>query len=361
MTSRTCIVISAGMIALLFLQLAVQGYSAPLDAIPPASSDVYHMELPGRSWAIEVGLPGFVIQQEEVQAQAQGARMMGEKPNGGTYVSMFMEPRLTPVTSKSCRDDYWTKGKDSPSKKTNVELSDLGQMSLIKWLQPDHQGARIDQQHMHFFLGRDNVCTEVHMSKIYFKPGEESVFGEIFRTIQYKEIAPPTSGAQITAKPTDRMTYRFTVSKRNRLKLALPANWRAGMRQDPSGMTSTIKVWPNGGEQFEMLISRIPRKDAQEPVTPERLLQIVRESGQMAVSQSAEQRLDVKELGPGEWKGYYYRLTDKAPHPNEYKYMTQGAMSEGTVLFTFSFLTNSEKAFDQEQFLRLLSSAQLEL
>lgn len=105
MTSRTCIVISAGMIALLFLQLAVQGYSAPLDAIPPASSDVYHMELPGRSWAIEVGLPGFVIQQEEVQAQAQGARMMGEKPNGGTYVSMFMEPRLTPVTSKSCRDD----------------------------------------------------------------------------------------------------------------------------------------------------------------------------------------------------------------------------------------------------------------
>ncbi len=32
-------------------------------------------------WAIEVGLPGFVIQQEEVQAQAQGARMMGEKPN----------------------------------------------------------------------------------------------------------------------------------------------------------------------------------------------------------------------------------------------------------------------------------------
>ena len=81
----------------------------------------------------------------------------------------------------------------------------------------------------------------------------------------------------------------------------------------------------------------------------------------MAASQSAEQKLDVKEFGPGNWKGYYYRLTDKAPRPNEYKYMTQGAMSEGTVLFTFTFLTNSEKAFDQEQFLRLLSSAQLEL
>lgn len=361
MTSRTCIVNSAAMIAVLFLQLAGQGYSASLDAIPPVSSDVYHMELPGQGWAIEVGLPGFVIQQEEVQAQAKGARMMGEKLNSGTYVSMFMEPRPTPITSKSCRDNYWAKGKDSPSKKTNIELSDFGQMSLIKWLQPDHEGARIDQQHMHVFLGRDNVCTEVHMSKIYFKPGEESVFGEVIRTIQYKEIAAPTSVAQITAKSTDRMTYRFTVSKRNRLKLALPANWRAGMRQDPSGMTSTIKVWPNGGEQFEMLISRIPQKDAQEPVTPERLLQIVRERGQMAVSQSAEQKLDVKELGPGEWKGYYYRLTDKAPRPNAYKYMTQGAMSEGTVLFTFTYLTNSEKTFDQEQVLRLLSSAQLEL
>jgi hypothetical protein len=41
--------------------------------------------------------------------------------------------------------------------------------------------------------------------------------------------------------------------------------------------------------------------------------------------------------------------------------MTQGAMSEGTVLLTFTFLTNSEKDLAQEQFLSLLSSAQLEL
>jgi hypothetical protein len=361
MAPRSCIVISAGMIALSFLQPAAQSYSAPPDAVPLSSSGVYHMELPGRGWAIEVGLPDFVIQQEEVQAQAQGSRMMGEKPNSGIYVSMFMEPRPMPVTSKSCRDDHWARGKDSPSKKTNVELSDPGQMSLIKWLQPDHQGIRIDQQHVHFFLGRDNVCTHVHMSKINFKPGEESLFGEVFRTVRYTDMALPASNAQITATPTNRMTYRFTVSKRNRLKLALPANWRAGMRQDPSGMTSTIKIWPTGGDRFEVLISRIPRKNGEEPVTLERLLQIVRESGQTAASQSAEQKLDVKELGPGNWKGYYYRLTDKAPRPNEYKYMTQGAMSEGTVLFTFTFLTNSEKAFDQEQFLSLLSSAQLEL
>ena len=57
--------------------------------------------------------------------------------------------------------------------------------------------ARIDHQHLHFFLGRDNVCTEVHMPKVYLKPGEESVFGEIFRTIQYKEIALPTSDARL--------------------------------------------------------------------------------------------------------------------------------------------------------------------
>ena len=100
MTSRPCIVISAGMIALFFLQLATQSYSTPLNTVPSIDSALYHMELPGRGWAIEVGLPGFVIQQEEVQAQAQGARMMGEKPNSGTYVSIFMEPRLTSVSSK---------------------------------------------------------------------------------------------------------------------------------------------------------------------------------------------------------------------------------------------------------------------
>jgi hypothetical protein len=324
-------------------------------------ANAYRMEVPEKGWAVEVDLRGFVIQQEEVQAQAQGARMMGEKPNSGIYISMFMEPRPTPVTSKSCRDDYWARGKDSPSKKTNVELSDPGEMSLIKWLQPDHQGMRIDHQHIFYFLGRDNVCTEIHMSKINFKPGEESLFGEVLGTVHYKDDAPQTSIVQSRTTPADRMNYSFTVSKQNRLKLALHGNWRAGMRQDSTGSTSTIKIWPNGGDQFEMLISRIPRKNPRDPVTPEHLLQIVKESGQMAAAQSVEQKLDVKELGPGNWKGYYYRLTDKTPRPNEYKYMTQGAMSEGTALFTFTFLSNSDKVVDQLEFLSLLSSARLEL
>src|SRR6185295_16885340 len=168
MVSRNTIVISIGMISLFFLQSPMKSLSASPDSIPSVSPGLYRMELPGRNWAVEVDLPGFMIQQEEVKAEAQGSRMMGEKPNSGIYVSMFMEPRPLPVTSKSCRDEYWARGKDSPSKKANVEVSDPGQMSLIKWLQPDHQGIRIDQQHILFFLGRDNICTEVHMSKINF-------------------------------------------------------------------------------------------------------------------------------------------------------------------------------------------------
>jgi hypothetical protein len=351
----------ATLISLLISHPAVAGSTDRPVPAPPDVSDAYRVEIPGKGWAVEVDLRGFVIQQEEVLAQGQGTKMMGEKTNSGIYVSMFMEPRPSPVTAKSCRDDYWTKGKDSPSKKVDVELSDPGEMSLIKWLQPDHQGIRIDQQHVFYFLGRDNVCTEIHMSKINFKPGEETLFGEVLRTVRYKNAPQEISTTSSKVPSADRMNYRFTVSKRNRLKLALPIDWHAGMRQDATGSMSTIRIWPNGGDRFEMLLSRIPRKNPQEPVTPEFLIQLVQDSGQKVLSQSAEQKLEVKELGPGVWKGYYFRLADKAPRPNEYKYMTQGAMSDGSVLFTFTFLTNSEKSLDQRQFLDLLSSAKFEL
>ncbi len=340
---------------------SLSGLAQMASAQPVGQPTAYRMELPGRGWALEVDLPGFTIDQEEIQPRAEGMRMLGHKGGTGMTVSMFLEQRPRPVTSQSCRDVYWTTGKNSPSKKTNLELSDPGPMSMIKWLTPDHQGIAVNQQHMFGFLGRENICAEIHLSKVNFQPGEEQLFGEVLRSVRMVAAGPPPKTASRVPGGHNRTAYRFTVSKHQRLKLELDPAWRAGMQQHPNGTLSTIRIWPNDGERFEVLISRIPRKSPNEPVTSTHLRSIVQETGQKAVLQSVEQKLELKELGPGKWTGYYYRLTDKAPGPREYKYLTQGVMSDGMVLFTFTFLTNSDKSADQQEVLRLLTTAQLEL
>ncbi len=180
-----------GLIGFLTICPAMSAGSAQQSPSQTAGTRSYQMQLPGQGWSVEVDLPGFTIDRKKTQPQGQTMSMMGQRPDIGMYVSMFMEARSKPVTSKSCRDDFWARrGKRSPSKKITIEPSAPGPMSLNKRLQPDRQGIPINQQHTFGFLGRDNVCTEIHISKIKFQPHETQLVGEILSSLRFSERHP---------------------------------------------------------------------------------------------------------------------------------------------------------------------------
>jgi hypothetical protein len=59
-----------------------------------------------------------------------------------------------------------------------------------------------------------------------------------------------------------------------------------------------------------------------------------------AQSQSVERTLAVKELFGKANRGYYFTATDRAPKPDEWKYLTQGIIRIGHIDLAFSVLTN---------------------
>ena len=70
-----------------------------------------------------------------------------------------------------------------------------------------------------------------------------------------------------------------------------------------------------------------------------------------------ESDIPILELRGGSGPGYYISATDKDPGPNEYKYLTQGAMGVDDLLLTFTVLTNETDSPVVKDALDMLRSA----
>ena len=85
--------------------------------------------------------------------------------------------------------------------------------------------------------------------------------------------------------------------------------------------------------------------------------QLVQQSVELVRSEAAEKTIEVKELKGSPWKGYYFSISDRAPKPEGFKYMTQGAMLIGNLLTTFTILTNEGQLDIHSETLRMLKGA----
>ena len=59
-----------------------------------------------------------------------------------------------------------------------------------------------------------------------------------------------------------------------------------------------------------------------------------------AEPRSVEGSLSLQDFQGSSGHGFYFRATDKAPPPGEWKYLTQGMVRTGPIALTFSILTN---------------------
>jgi hypothetical protein len=75
---------------------------------------------------------------------------------------------------------------------------------------------------------------------------------------------------------------------------------------------------------------------------------------------SAEKTLTLLQLRGAETRGYYFKATDPAPKPGEYKFMYQGVIAVGPSLFvTFTVLYNGGAEKDADAALAAVKGLRL--
>jgi hypothetical protein len=129
--------------------------------------------------------------------------------------------------------------------------------------------------------------------------------------------------ATAVAQANSTAPRRFTLPEHGQFVIQVPTDWKGEVRQSGNRMPPTITFTPASGKPFHILMTAIwPATRDQQP-------------------------------GPG----FYFSATDRAPKPDEYKFLTQGVVRVGELSVTFTILTNDGQDAVVKQALDALKSA----
>src|SRR5262249_33294142 len=132
-----------------------------------------------------------------------------------------------------------------------------------------------------------------------------------------------------------RVRRSYWLPGRRILALVVPEDWTESQEPARTDAPLTITFRPPPGRAFRVLVGVIPQSAERSPD----VRAIVERSGRALLTSAVEDRLVVEELGGAQVSGFFFRLTDRAPKPDEYTYLIQGALRLADLLLTFTVLT----------------------
>ncbi len=154
------------------------------------------------------------------------------------------------------------------------------------------------------------------------------------------------------------VSQNFVLPGHGTLLLNVPEGWKSNLKQPPGGLPPTIGLGAQSGAPFVVLITAVwgPGSGAGVP-DGTKIRSIVASAAKSAEAQSVEGALPLQNLVGSSGRGYYFRATDRAPNPGEWKYLTQGMIRTGAIALSFTILTNDGQAATEKAALEMIRLA----
>lgn len=150
----------------------------------------------------------------------------------------------------------------------------------------------------------------------------------------------------------------YPIPEHGALELKVPISWKGEVHKPQENRSPTIIFKPARGNDFQVLITvlwdTLGEQDFNSPV---KVRTLVEKDGQNFLSKSVENRLVVKQMRGINTIGYFFSLTDKAPAPREFRYITRGGMAVGNLLLNVTILYRVEDSQPLKDALSMLREA----
>jgi len=132
---------------------------------------------------------------------------------------------------------------------------------------------------------------------------------------------------------------KYPIPEHGTLELNVPNLWKGEVHKPQEKMVPTIIFNPAEGNEFEIMISVLWSKTGDQDFNSQgKVRTFVEKDGQKLLPNATETEIVLQEIKGVNNTGYYYSITDKAPNPGEYRYMTRGAIGVGKLFLNFTIL-----------------------
>lgn len=155
-----------------------------------AAGHVRRLSVPGQKWAVEITLPGFVMQHDQMRGDRKARRILAHTDHGYN-VSVFYEP--IDHAGRSARDyrdsvlaDFKA-DKDPSFRRDDLKATEYGAVPTLEYFLREFRGVRVNQKHLNAFYVKDGMWVDVHFSKTLYEEGDEKVFYKALDTVRFVE------------------------------------------------------------------------------------------------------------------------------------------------------------------------------
>ena len=166
------------------------------NALARQGGDVRRISIPGEKWAMEVSLPGFNVEQDELRGDGKGRRIMAGNEKTGYVVSIFLENIPHGETAAQLRDWDASGYKESPLKPTDFKSGEYKEAQTLEYFIKEFRGVKVNQKHFNAYIVHAGFWAHVHLSKVDFRPGDEKLFYTIVDSVKFTEGATDDAAAQ---------------------------------------------------------------------------------------------------------------------------------------------------------------------
>lgn len=155
----------------------------------------------------------------------------------------------------------------------------------------------------------------------------------------------------------------YDIPEHGRLVMDVPVDWQAEFYQPQDDKFPVISFYPLDGPQvFQLSVSVFwTTSELRDLTAPGNLRRFVENVGKNILPRSDQDELALEEIVGHSGIGYMFELTDSSAGPEEYPYLTQGALGVGNIVVVFSLLTREESDRLKQLTLEMLKDARQDL
>jgi hypothetical protein len=146
-------------------------------------------------------------------------------------------------------------------------------------------------------------------------------------------------GTNFVTAAGPKVIKKYQIPDHGVLELNVPTSWKGELHKPQENMPPTIIFKPALGNNFEILITVLWDTAGEKDFnSPARVRTLVENDGQKILPKSVENRLVMQQIRGINNIGYFFSLTDKAPNPGEFRYITRGGIAVGNLLLNVTIL-----------------------
>jgi len=180
---------------------------------PAQQSSSHHaqMVIPGVKGVLEFDV-GPVTPETRVRPDGKEVQLRAFGRPDGLDITAFLQRVSFPASPEKCRDEWWPGTKKGPFQRDNLQETIVKDgIARVEFIVPEFKGVKARQKNIHAYVGASDLCAEIHLSKVDFKPEDQKLFEDLLASVKLlPDASPAADQSQNPSQPQDRgSSYYF--------------------------------------------------------------------------------------------------------------------------------------------------------